>query len=351
MSMTEKAKTPTTEHRSPLYRLAVVLSVVSAAWTAYSSWDLLDRHPMALVAGGTYDILWMSLVYTDWKSRIGGKETSSFPGWAMLIPVVALLTWHGHEAWGAAGAIAGPFLAIGTKVLWHKAIEDSVDEVTIKKNAAAKTINILDTETDIIMETAEAEIRKETAEAEAEHQRTLAEKHRAHELKMADLSYAEEEKKVTLENRNDRMLAQIESASMEKVLTHLERLANPNPTTITGETVRTVGGTSTAKAITTNDSSVQASSAGRPGMLTMHIGHDQQEEEPLTEAQENRKRIAALYYLYSDDAEARGGRLTQTAFADSIGTTKVQVSRSCTEFPRHKIGDIEVYREEMGETG
>lgn len=333
MSTNQKAKTdPTPENRSPLFRLAVNLSGVSAVWTAYSSWDLLDRHPMAFVAGATYDILWMSLVYTEWKNRTTGKNSSAAPGWMMLIPVVVLLTWHGHDAWGVAGAIAGPFLAVGTKVLWHKAIDDSVDEVFICKAKAAKEIDLLNTETDIIMETAEAEIRKEDAEAEAEHKRVLAQKERAHEVAMADERYKAEEKRAAAENKGDLILTQIESAHFERIYALLERQNPQTQQTISGEIVAppqpALGSLPAAKS--------------RPGVVSVRVQPDGE----LTEAQEGRKRLAALYYLAEDEALSEGKSLSKSAFAEKIGYTKLQVSRSCREFARTDIGDIESYREE-----
>lgn len=334
MSTNQQAKiTPTPENRSPLFRLAVTLSGVSAVWTAYSAWDLLDRDPMAFVAGATYDILWMSLVYTEWKNRTTGKDSSAAPGWMMLIPVVVLLTWHGHNAWGVAGAIAGPFLAIGTKVLWHKAIEDSVDEVFICKARAAKEIDLLNAETDIIMETAEAEIRKEDAEAEAEHKRVLAQKEREHEVAMADERYKAEEKKAAAENKGDLILTQIESSHFERIYALLERQNPQVQQTISGEIVApqqqpALGSLPAAKS--------------RQGVVSVRVQPDGE----LTEAQEGRKRLAALYYLAEDEALAQGQALSKSAFADKIGYTKLQVSRSCREFGRTDIGNIESYREE-----
>lgn len=334
MSSTEKATTTTTpETRSPLYRLAVTLSGVSAVWTAYSSWDLLDRHPMAFVAGATYDILWMSLVYTEWKNRTTGKNSSPFAGWAMLIPVAVLLTWHGYNAWGVAGAIAGPFLAIGTKVLWHKAIEDSIDEIAIRKSKAAKEIDLLNAETDIILEKAEAEIRKEDAESEAEHKRILAEKERAHEIAMADLRYESEEKQAAVENKGELLVSQIESASFQRIFDLLEQRNAPQ--TINGEIV------AQPERPALNSTPIPAS-RGRKSIVTAKIPPSQN----LTEAQESRKRLAALYYIAEDEALLRGENLSMAAFADKIGSTRLQVSRSCREFSRQNIGDIEVYREE-----
>lgn len=348
MSDTEQTKTTTpTESRSPLMHVAVGLCGLSATWTAYSSWDLLDRHHMAMVAGATYDILWMSLVYADWKNRTQGKKSNAVVGWLMLVPVVVLLTWHGHDAWGVAGAIAGPLLAIGTKVLLHKAIEDSIDEITIKKAQAAKAVALVNTEADIILEQAGAEIRKDRAKSEADHRKTLDEKRRAHELKMADQQYAQEEQKAAQDNRTDLILGSVENAAMEKVITYLERLTNPNPSTIQGETVpQQVAGAPAPQAL---GAAPQPASVQRPKMVTYKI--DQDAQEPLTEAQQAKRRMAALFYLYEDDAAAQGEKLTQTAYALRVGATKLQVSRACSAFPRESIGDIEVYREEMKKTG
>lgn len=345
MSNTEKTPTEKTS-RSPLFYLASALSVFSAVWTAYSSWDLLDRHPMALVAGATYDILWMSLIYTDWKNRITGKKSSSWPGWVMLAPVVVLLTWHGHEAWGVAGAIAGPFLAIGTKVLWFKAIDDSLDEIAITKGTAQQKIDLLNAETDVILKESEALIRKEKATSEADHQKTLAEKRRKHELKMADLNYEQEEKRVSSQHRGDMLVSAIENTQFEKLIALIERTSGQGGV-IPGEVVAPqVPATPQPKALTSDP---QASDGHRPKMYTVNI--DKGEPEVLTEAQKARRRLAALFYLHEDEAAAQSLSLTQTAFAAMMGETKVQVSRACREFKREDIGDIEVYREEMKKTG
>lgn len=343
MSATEKATTDeeTAEARSPLFRLAVGLSTASAIWTAYSSWDLLDRHPMALVAGATYDILWLALVYTEWKNRIKGKEASSLPGWFMLVPVAVLLTWHGHEAWGIAGAIAGPFLAIGTKILWHKAIEDSVDEVVIKKNGTEKEIALLDAETEGILKKAEAEIRKENAEADAKHKRELAEEKRKHELKLAKSSYAAEEQRLASQHRSELLVESVQNSQIERLIEAIEGRQQGPSEPIRGEIVE--------QRRPALNPTPQAASERRPHLMTVKI--EDEDEEPLSEAQERLKQIAALYYLKKQEALERGMDLSKTTHADSLGINKTQVTRACQKFPLETFTDLEMYREDLRKSG
>lgn len=341
MSATEKATTEKeTGDRSPLFRLAVGLSTASAIWTAYSCWDLLDRHPMALVAGATYDILWMALVYTEWKSRIKGKKASPIPGWIMLGPVVVLLTWHGHEAWGIAGAIAGPFLAIGTKILWHKAIEDSVDEVVIKKNGTKEEIALLDAETDGIIKKADAEIRKENAEAEAKHKRELEEERRKHELKLARSAYAAEEKRLASQQQSELLVDSVQDTQIRRLIDIIEGQQRGPSEPIKGEIVE--------QRRSALSPAPQAASKRRPHLLTVKV---EDEEEPLSDAQERLKQIAAWYYLKKREAMKQGMDLSKTTHAESMGVTKTQVTRACQKFPLESFTNLDMYCENLKDVG
>lgn len=315
----------------PLLVFASVLSVASLSWTTYSLLDLLKVGWIGFTVAATADLIWSAVIWCEYKG-IGEKWTVKILGWLAVGVVGGFIAWHGASKDSVEMAVAGPFLTIGTKAIWELALIALKDEVKEKKETSAKEIALLNAETDTIMDRAEAEIRKDEAETEAAHRKALAEKKRLHELKMADLLYAAEEKKAVSENRYEILASQMENTTLERILNTVEQR------TIPGQVLPQPGQDRMLNA------APQAASS-RPGMLTISLGEGH--EEPLTEAQEARKRLAALYYLYRDEAAARNQKLTQAAYADMMGTNKVQVSRSCQEFPPESITDFTAYREEM----
>lgn len=323
----------------PLVLFACILSAASLVWTTYSLLDLMKVGAIGVTVAATADVIWSAVIYCEYQG-IGNKWFVKITGWITVLIVGGFIGWHGVTKDSTEMAVAGPFLTIGTKIVWELALIALRDPVKEKKLTSAKEIALLDAETDDIMARSDAQIRKEKAEKKAEHERILAEKKQAHELKMADLAYAAQEEKAAAENRTQNLASRLETTTLDRILDlHTERL------TIQGQVVpqhaplpplpHTV-----PKAL----SPVPQQAAATSKMLTMTIGHD---EHDLTEAQEGRKRLAALYYLYADDAAAQGMSLSQAAFARQMDETKVQVSRSCKDFPREAITDIEVYRQEI----
>jgi hypothetical protein len=339
----EKKVKDTTEPRVPskavpLLVFASVLSVASLSWTTYSLLDLLKVGWIGFTVAATADLIWSAVIWCEYKG-IGGKKTVKSIGWVAVGIVGGFIAWHGATTGSVEMAVAGPFLTIGTKAIWELALIALKDEVTEKKEASAKEVALLNAETDTIMELAEAEIRRDEAESEAAHRKALAEKKRQHELKMAELIYAAEEKQAVSENRLELLASQMENTTLERILGAVEQR------TIPGQVLPQPGQDRMLSA------APQAAGATPRTMLTLSLGQNDGQEDPLTEAQEARKRLAALFYLYEAEAATKNQKLTQTAYADLMGTNKVQVSRACREFPVESIKDIEAYREEMKATG
>lgn len=343
MKSKEKKVKDSTERRVPskavpLLVFASVLSVASLSWTTYSLLDLLKVGWIGITVAATADLIWSAVIWCEYKG-IGGKKTVKSIGWLAVGVVGGFIAWHGATKGSVEMAVAGPFLTLGTKAVWELALVALKDEVKEKREASAKEVALLDAETDTILERAEANIRKDEALTEAEHRKALAKKKRDHELKMAELIYDAEERQAVSENRLELLASKMENTTLERILGAVEQR------TIPGETIPQPG---QGRALS---AAPQAASSSRPSMLTLSLGKDDGHEEPLTEAQEARKRLAALFYLYEDQAADNGQKLTQTAYAALMKTNKVMVSRSCNEFPRESIKDFSAYVEEMEQTG
>lgn len=331
------------EKAMPLLVFACVLSVASLGWTTYSLLDLLKVGAIGLTVAATADLIWSAVIWCEYQD-IGPKWWVKAVGWLTVLVVGGFISWHGVSQDSMAMAVAGPFLTLGTKAVWELTLVALKDPVREKKEAARKQIALLDAETDTIMGTTNAQIRKENAESEADHSRLLAEKRRDHELRMAELTYEAEEKRVAAEHRSDMLVNSIESKQFERLMGIIER--RDAQQTISGQVVPQVQPGSAPQALAGSPSQT---AVNRPGMLTVSIAKG---EEPMTEAQEARKRLAALYYLSAAEAENEGMHLSMTAFAATKGTNKVMVSRCCKEFPLEQIkDDIEAYRQDMGKTG
>lgn len=317
----------------PILIFASVLSIASLGWTTYSLLDLLSAGLIGVTVAATADIIWSAVIWCEYKG-IGPKVWVKAIGWIAVAIVGAFISWHGIAKDSAAMAVAGPFLTVGTKAVWELALialKDPVKEVTAKSE---KDIALLNAETDTILKRAEAEIRQEDARSEAGHKRALAEKQRQHELEMADLTNKAEKDKAATAHRADLLAGSLENSQMERVIGLIERLHSNQAETIQGEVV----------APPKPSALPQAAKSGTGRMVTVSIGaHDT----PLTPAQENRRRLAALYYLFQDDHASQGLALSYSAFAAMIDENKMQVTRSVREFPRDTIGDIETYRSHM----
>jgi len=328
----------------PLLVFASILSVASLGWTTYSLLDLLKVGAIGLTVAATADLIWSAVIWCEYKG-IGPRGWVKTIGWIAVCVVGGFIAWHGAIKGIPAMAVAGPFLTLGTKVVWELALVSLKDPIKEKKETSAREIALLDAETDTILEKAEAEIRKEKAQMEADHRRVLAEKRRIHELKMADLAYESEENRAASAHRSEMLVDSIENSQFEKILGIIERQNEQQ--TIPGAIVPQVTGGSAPRALSANPQPAK----GKPTILTMKVT-EQNGAEPLTKAQEDRKRLAALYYLSATEAESQGLHLSMTAFAASMDTNKVRVSRSCAEFPLAEIkNDIEAYRQDMRKTG
>lgn len=315
----------------PLLVFACILSLASLGWTTYSLLDLMKAGPIGLTVAATADVIWSAVIYCEYQG-IGNKWFVKITGWITVLIVGGFIGWHGVVANNTEMAVAGPFLTIGTKIVWEFALLALRDPVREKKEESRREIALLDADTEDIMARAKAQIRKENAEKLAEHERVLAEKQQAHELKMAELAYAAEEQQAAAESRTQVLASRLETSTLDRILDlHQERLG----TTIQGQVVEQQALPHTGpghKAL----SPVPQPASGGSTVVTMTIGHGDQ---PLTEAQKSRKRLAALYYLSCDKAAVKGMHLSMQSFADAMAekTTKVQVSRSCREFPRESF--------------
>lgn len=122
-----------TKKTSPLIKLAAFLSFGSLIWTTWSLFDLLGAGPAGITVAVCADAVWGSVIYAEYRGvRLAGKRWPvSLFGWAALIAVAVFLVWHGIADNNLAMAYAGPFLPLGSKVIWALALADMRDPAAL----------------------------------------------------------------------------------------------------------------------------------------------------------------------------------------------------------------------------
>lgn len=103
---------------------AVILAVLSLAWSAYAITDLMHSGKFGLSVALAGDIGWITVLWAQARGITIAGRTWAAPaaGWLIAAGVAALLVIHGHEAGGRAQAIAGPFVVLVGKIVWEFAL-------------------------------------------------------------------------------------------------------------------------------------------------------------------------------------------------------------------------------------
>ena len=156
-----------TRKTSPLTKLAAFLSVGSLIWTTWSLFDLLGAGPAGITVAACADAVWGSVIYAEYRGvRLAGKRWPvALFGWAALIAVGVFLVWHGIADNNLAMAFAGPFLPLGSKVVWALALADMRDPAALTD---AEKATLAAMERGLVFEEAQhaTEMRRRTMRAE-----------------------------------------------------------------------------------------------------------------------------------------------------------------------------------------
>ena len=115
--------------RPPILYGAIVLAVLSLAWSAYAIADLMHSGKFGLSVALAGDVGWITVLWAEYKGvTLGGKRwAATVAGWAIALGVALLLVIHGNEVGGRAQAIAGPFVVLVGKIVWAFALEAMKD--------------------------------------------------------------------------------------------------------------------------------------------------------------------------------------------------------------------------------
>lgn len=156
-----------TKKTSPLTKLAAFLSVGSLIWTTWSLFDLLGAGPAGITVAACADAVWGSVIYAEYRGvRLAGRRWPvALFGWAALIAVAVFLVWHGIADDNLAMAFAGPFLPLGSKVIWALALADMRDPAALTD---AEKATLAEMERGLVFEEAQhaTEMRRRTMRAE-----------------------------------------------------------------------------------------------------------------------------------------------------------------------------------------
>lgn len=156
-----------TKKTSPLTKLAAFLSVGSLIWTTWSLFDLLGAGPAGITVAACADAVWGSVIYAEYRGvRLAGRRWPvALFGWAALIAVAVFLVWHGIADDNLAMAFAGPFLPLGSKVIWALALADMRDPAALTD---AEKATLAEMERSLVFEEAQhaTEMRRRTMRAE-----------------------------------------------------------------------------------------------------------------------------------------------------------------------------------------
>lgn len=131
-------KIPT--ERPPILYGAVLLAVLSLAWSAYAIADLMHSGKFGLSVAVAGDVGWITVLWAEYKGvTLGGRRWAAMAsGWAIALGVAALLVIHGQEAGGRAQAIAGPFVVLVGKIVWAFALEAMRDHTALTPEQEAE---------------------------------------------------------------------------------------------------------------------------------------------------------------------------------------------------------------------
>ena len=158
--------TPTAK-KSPLIKLAAFLSLGSLIWTTWSLFDLLGAGPAGITVAACADAVWGSVIYAEYRGvrLVGRRWPVALFGWAALIAVGVFLGWHGIADDNLAMAFAGPFLPLGSKVVWALALADMRDPAALTD---AEKATLAEMERGLVFEEAQhaTEMRRRTMRAE-----------------------------------------------------------------------------------------------------------------------------------------------------------------------------------------
>ena len=156
-----------TKKTSPLTKLAAFLSVGSLIWTTWSLFDLLGAGPAGMTVAACADAVWGSVIYAEYRGvRLAGRRWPvALFGWFALIAVAVFLVWHGIADDNLAMAYAGPFLPLGSKVIWALALADMRDPAALTD---AEKATLAAMERGLVFEEAQhaTEMRRRTMRAE-----------------------------------------------------------------------------------------------------------------------------------------------------------------------------------------
>lgn len=156
-----------TAKTSPLTKLAAFLSFGSLIWTTWSLFDLLGAGPAGITVAACADAVWGSVIYAEYRGvRLAGKRWPvALFGWAALLAVAVFLVWHGIADNNLAMAFAGPFLPLGSKVVWALALADMRDPAALTD---AEKAALADMERGMVFEEAQhlIEMRRRTMHAD-----------------------------------------------------------------------------------------------------------------------------------------------------------------------------------------
>ena len=111
--------------RPPILYGAVILALLSLAWSGYAIADLMHSGKFGLSVALAGDVGWITVLWAEYKGvTLGGRRwAATASGWAIALGVAALLVIHGQEEGGRAQAIAGPFVVLVGKIVWAFALE------------------------------------------------------------------------------------------------------------------------------------------------------------------------------------------------------------------------------------
>lgn len=109
--------------RPPILYGAVILAVLSLAWSGFAIADLMDSGKFGLSVALAGDIGWMTVLWAEYKGiTIAGRTwVALLAGWLIAAAVGVLLVIHGAEH-SLAQAIAGPLVVFVGKVAWMFAL-------------------------------------------------------------------------------------------------------------------------------------------------------------------------------------------------------------------------------------
>lgn len=109
--------------RPPILYGAVILAVLSLAWSGFAIADLMHSGKFGLSVALAGDIGWITVLWAEYKGITIAGRTWAAPvaGWLIAAAVGVLLVIHGAEH-SLAQAIAGPLVVFVGKVAWMFAL-------------------------------------------------------------------------------------------------------------------------------------------------------------------------------------------------------------------------------------